>query len=229
MSNANCIWLKTIGKRQPFLHSLPCGAEPVILNGINWLSAVSLAAAIAPKVVEPVCSDTLWRLIKVRRGGGRGHAQKCRLISEGLRGGQLIDQHPFVLDEHYVNSWGGQVVHEVHSIYDPYEVGSESDLEEGEVEVARPSSSSRVSDSNPRPTAKPKTAPPQALRPRVLLPDLVRLYERQNATATSAAEQGAFDEGEKYKELFGCVQLLLHRSRYFGSAILLSARLAPGS
>ena len=50
---------------------------------------------------------------------------------------------------------------------------------------------------------RPKTAPPQALRPRVLLPDLVRLYERQNATATSAAEQGAFDEGENTRNFSG--------------------------
>ena len=74
-----------------------------------------------------------------------------------------------------------------HSIYDPYEVGSESDLEEGEVEVARPSSSSRVSDSNPRPTAKPKTAPPQALRPRVLLPDLVLREAERDSNFSSRA------------------------------------------
>ena len=85
MSNANCIWLKTIGKRQPFLHSLPCGAEPVILNGINWLSAVSLAAAIAPKVVEPVCSDNSGGSSKSVEAAGEGTLKKCRLISEGLR------------------------------------------------------------------------------------------------------------------------------------------------
>ena len=96
---------RTCSPRAPRIHFLLSQLNPL---GFFWLSAVSLAAAIAPKVVEPVCSDTPWKLIKVRRGGGRGHAQKCRLISEGLRGGQLIDQHPFILDEHYVNSWGGQ-------------------------------------------------------------------------------------------------------------------------
>ena len=108
------VWLKAQGSKGAPVHHVH--HDSFLLSQLNplgffWLSAVSLAAAIAPKVVEPVCSDTLWRLIKVRRGGGRGHAQKCRLISEESRGGQLIDQHPFVLDEHYVNSWGGQVVH----------------------------------------------------------------------------------------------------------------------
>ena len=39
------------------------------------ISRTVLAEAIALKFVEPVCSDTLWRLIKVRRRGTRGFQQ----------------------------------------------------------------------------------------------------------------------------------------------------------
>ena len=157
-------------------------------------------------MVEPVCSDVLWRLIKIHRGGRRGFQQKCRLISEGLNGGQLRDQHPYILDESYVTSWGGEVVHSVHNIHSVYEIASESELEEEVEEAERPPSSSRaLADTNPRAAAKPKVAPrvPQALRPRVLLPDLVRLYERQNASATSASEQGIFVEVENTRGFSG--------------------------
>ena len=96
-------------------------------------------------------------------------------------------------------------IRSVHNIHGVYEVESESGLEECGVEAARPSSSSRVSDSNPRPSAKPKAASgvPQALRPRVLVPDLVRLSERRNASATSAADQGDFIEVENTRGFSG--------------------------
>ena len=66
------------------------------------MARIDLPRDIVPKVVEPVCSHILWRLIKIHRGGRRSFQQKCRLISEGLNDGQLCDQYPYILDENYV-------------------------------------------------------------------------------------------------------------------------------
>jgi len=84
-------------------------------NPIDTITTEYFDQTIEPK--GACCSDPLWRLVKLKRGGPRGCKQKVTHLVKGIESGHYVDREPYICQTgwQYAKDWGFTVVLDVYN------------------------------------------------------------------------------------------------------------------